>query len=170
VGILVEVDAGKGWKLGGSVAKIKRRIYTLIVSRTLLAALFMGLLGGTALHAQQPKQPAAPAPQEQEPPEEDESVKPEVFEFNPLQAAKELDVGNQHLKKGKYSAAAYRYKRATMFDPGSADAFMKLGEAEERLHKYADARAAYAKYFEMAKDPKEVDAIKKRMAKWPPSK
>jgi tetratricopeptide (TPR) repeat protein len=166
VGILVQVDAGKGWKLGGSVAKIKRRIYTLIVSRTLLAALFIGM----TLHAQQPKQPAPPAPQEQEPPEEDESVKPEVFEFNPLQAAKELDVGNQHLKKGKYSAAAYRYKRATMFDPGSSEAFMKLGEAEEKLHKYTDARAAYTKYFEMAKDPKEVDAIKKRMAKWPPTK
>jgi tetratricopeptide (TPR) repeat protein len=137
------------------------------VSRTLLAALFAGM----ALHAQQPKQPAppAPAPQEQEPPEEDESVKPEVFEFNPLQAVKEIDVGNQHVKKGKYSAAAYRFKRATMFDPGSADAFLKLGEADEKLHKFADARAAYTKYFEMAKDAKEVDAIKKRMAKWPPS-
>jgi tetratricopeptide (TPR) repeat protein len=165
VGILVKVDSGKRWKLGGSVAKIKRRIYTLIVSRTLLAGLFVGI----SLCAQQPKQPAPAAPQEQEPPEEDESVKPEVFEFNPLQAVKEIDVGNQHLKKGKFSAAAYRYKRATMFDPGSADAFMKLGEAEEKLHEYADARAAYAKYFEMAKDAKEVEAIKKRMAKWPPS-
>ncbi len=127
---------------------------------------------GLALYAQQPKQPAPPAPQEQEPPEEDQSIKPEVFDFNPLQATKEIDVGNQYIKKGKFSAAAYRYQRATKFDPGSAEAFLKLGDAKEKLHLFAEARAAYTQYFELAKDAKdakEVEAIKKRMAKWPPS-
>jgi hypothetical protein len=136
--------------------------------------MFAGLLVGTVLYAQQPKQPAAPAPQpqEQEPPEEDASIKPEVFDFNPLQATKEIDVGNQYFKQAKYSAAAYRYQRATKFDPGSAEAFMKLGEAKEKLHLFGDAGVAYTKYFELAKDAKdakEVEAVKKRMAKWPPS-
>ncbi len=180
MGILIQVDAGERGKLGGLVAKIERRIYNLIVSRTLLAGMFAetfaGMLMGMALYAQQPQQPAPPAappPQEkeQEPPEEDQSLKPEVFDFNPLQATKEIDVGNQYIKKGKYSAAAYRYQRATKFDPGSAEAFLKFGDAKEKLHLYADARAAYTQYFELAKDAKdakEVEAIKKRMAKWPP--
>jgi tetratricopeptide (TPR) repeat protein len=168
VGILVQVNAGERWKLGGLVAKIERRIYTLIVSRTALAALLMGM----ALYAQDPKQPPPPAPQEQEPPEEDQSLKPEVFDFNPLQATKEIDVGNQYFKRDRFNAAAGRFERATKFDPGSAEAFMRLGEAQEKLHLFAAARAAYTKYFELAKDAKdskEVEAIKKRMAKWPPS-
>jgi tetratricopeptide (TPR) repeat protein len=172
VGVLVKVDAGKGRELGGLVAKIERRIYTLIVSRTVLTGLLAGMLMGMALHAQEPKQPAAPAPQEQEPPEEDQSLKPEVFDFNPLQAAKEIDIGNQYGKRGKLNAAANRYQRATKFDPGSAEAFLRLGEAQEKLHLFAEARAAFTKYFELAKDAKdtkEVEAIKKRMAKWPPS-
>jgi tetratricopeptide (TPR) repeat protein len=177
VGILVQVDAGERGELGGLVAKIERRIYNLIVSRTLLTRMFAAMLMGMALYAQQPKQPAPPAPpspqvDEQEPPEEDQSLKPEVFDFNPLQATKEIDVGNQYLKRGKFSAAAYRYERASKFDPGSVEAFLKLGDAKEKLHLYADARAAYTQYFELAKDAKdakEVEAIKKRMAKWPPS-
>jgi tetratricopeptide (TPR) repeat protein len=175
VGVLVQVDSGERRKLGGLLAKIERQIYNLIVSRTVLAALrsiFAGMLIGISLFAQDPKQPAPPAaPQEQEPPEEDQSLKPEVFDFNPLQATKEIDVGNQYLKKGSYNAAANRYQRATKFDPGSSEAFMKLGEAQEKLHLFAEARAAYTKYFELvkdAKDTKEVEAIKKRMAKWPP--
>lgn len=175
MGILVQVDAGERGKLGGPVAKIERQLYNLIVSRTPFAALrpvLAGMWMGMALYAQQPKQAPTPAPQEQEPPEEDQSLKPEVFDFNPLQATKEIDVGTQYVKKGKYSAAAYRFDRATKFDPGSAEAFLKLGDAKEKLHLFADARAAYTKYFELAKDAKdakEVDAIKKRMAKWPPS-
>src|SRR5579863_6305748 len=112
MGILVEVDAGERWKLGGPVAEIERRIYTLIVSRRAFGAfrpMFLGMMLGVALYAQQPKQPPAPAPQEQEPPEEDQSLKPEVFDFNPLQAAKEIDIGNQYGKRGKLNAAANRY-------------------------------------------------------------
>jgi tetratricopeptide (TPR) repeat protein len=167
MGILVEVDSREGRKLAGPVAKIKQRIYTLIVSRGLLAAFFLVSGSRGLLFGQEPKLPPPPAPQEQEPPEEDASLKPEEFSFNPLQAAKEMDVGNQHLKKGKYGAAVYRFHRATLYDPGSGEAFRKLGEAHEKLHDYSAAREAYAKYFELAKDAKDADAIKKRMAKWP---
>lgn len=140
------------------------------MARAPIRALFLGLGLTLALAAQAPKDQAPPAAQEQEqePPEEDASLKPESFDFNPLQAAKELDVGNQYMRKEKYSAAANRYKRATLYDPGSPEAFQRLGEAEEKLHNFDQARAAYSKYLELAKNAKDADSIKKRMAKWPP--
>ena len=60
-----------------------------------------------------------------------------------------------------------RYLEATRWDPGSAEAFRKLGEAREKLHEYGPAREAYLKYIELAEDPKESDAVQKKMAKWP---
>ena len=121
-----------------------------------------------AAQATQDAVPATSQEQEQEPPEEDASLKPETFDFNPLQAAKELDVGNQYMRKEKYSAAANRFKRATLYDPGSPEAFQRLGEAEEKLHNFDLARQAYSKYLILAKDAKDAESIKKRMAKWPP--
>jgi predicted TPR repeat methyltransferase len=72
------------------------------------------------------------------------------------------------MTKGKYNAAANRYKRATLYDPGSPAGFLKLGEAEEKLHNFDLARDAYGKYLDLAKNAKDAEAIKKRMAKWPP--
>jgi tetratricopeptide (TPR) repeat protein len=122
------------------------------------------------LPAQQvPGRDQQPPPKEQEPPEEDESLKPKEYALNPLQALKEINVGNQYFKKGKFRAAAGRYLEATRWDPGSADAFFKLGEADEKMHEFAAARAAYEKYFELAKDARNTEAIKKKIAKWPSS-
>jgi len=73
------------------------------------------------------------------------------------------------LKKGNLSAAKGRYKDATLYDPGSAEAFAKLGEVTEKLHDFATARDAYAKYLELAPTAKDAEAIKKRMEKFPAS-
>jgi tetratricopeptide (TPR) repeat protein len=171
VSVLIEVNAGERRKLAGALAKIGEGIYTLIVSRVLLATVFLSV----SAFAQQNKTPPPPAtpgaPQEAEPPEEDESLKPKEYTLNPLQAATEINVGDQHFKKGKYSAAAYRYLEASRWDPGSTEAVLKLGGAYEKLRDFANARDAYNKFFELAKDDakyaKEIDPIKKRMAKWP---
>jgi tetratricopeptide (TPR) repeat protein len=166
--VLVEINAGKRRKLAGALTKIGERIYTLIVSRVLLATLLLTL----PVFSQQNKTPApAPAPQEAEPPEEDESLKPKEYTLNPLQAVAEINVGDQHVKKGKYGAAVYRYLEASRWDPGSAEAFLKLGAAYEKLHDFPNARDAFNKFFDLAKDDakyaKEMDPIRKRMAKWP---
>jgi tetratricopeptide (TPR) repeat protein len=138
------------------------------VSRAFLATLFLAL-PVLAQPKQQP--PPAPAPQEAEPPEEDESLKPKEYTLNPLQAATEINVGDQHVKKGKYGAAVYRYLEASRWDPGSAEAFLKLGGAYEKLHDFPNARDAFNKFFALAKDDakysKEIEPVKKRMAKWP---
>jgi cytochrome c-type biogenesis protein CcmH/NrfG len=88
------------------------------------------------LSAQQP--PAAPP----EPPEEDEALQPKVYALNPVQAKKEIVVGDQYLKKARYSAAVNRYLEATRWDPGSAEAFLKLGTAQEKRREYGPAREA----------------------------
>jgi len=170
--VFVEVHAGKSWQLGGFVAKVGKRIYTLIVSRTLLTALLLSL----PLWAQQPApspqpRPSSPEaePQEQEPPEEDNSFKPKVYDFNPLKAKSSIDAGNYYFKKGNLAAAKGRYKDATLYDPGSAEAFGKLGEVAEKLRDFATARDSYAKYLELAPAAKDAEAVKKRMEKLPGS-
>ncbi|HLH42730.1 MAG TPA: tetratricopeptide repeat protein [Bryobacteraceae bacterium] len=117
--------------------------------------------------AQDSQLPPPPPPRPQDLPEEDEALKPKEYPLNPLEAAKNLNVGNQYMKKGNYRAAANRYKEATLWDPGSAEAFEKLGEALERVHDFGPAREAYAKYLELAQHAKDAEAIRKRMAKWP---
>ena len=165
--ISVQIDSGKRRKLGRSFAELGQGIYNSIVARTFLSAFLLGV----ALWAQEPERlpppppPQVPRPQDLQ--EEDESLKPKEYALNPLESAKDINIGNQYFKKGNFRAAANRYKEATLWDPGSAEAFFKLGEALERVHDFTPAREAYTKYLEIAKDPKDAEAIKKRMAKWP---
>ena len=104
-----------------------------------------------------------PQQQEQEPPEEDENLTVPEYTFNPLQAEKELKIGNFYMKKGKYRAAAIRFEEATKWDPNSAAAFLKLGEAREKQKDMKAARVAYAKYVELAPDAKNVEEIRRKL-------
>lgn len=99
--------------------------------------------------------------QEQEPPEEDASLKPKDYSFNPLQAEKELTVGGYYLRKGNFKAAAQRFREATRWNPGLADAYFRLGEAEEKLKDKKAAREAFAKYLELSPEGKDA-AIARR--------
>jgi tetratricopeptide (TPR) repeat protein len=125
------------------------------------AVLWAAALFACVLSAQKPA--VTPA----EPPEEDESVAPKVYALNPVQAKKEITAGDYYFKKPNYSAAAKRYLEATRWDPGSAEGFLKLGEAREKLRQYGPAREAYTKYIELTEDPKEKDAIRKKIDKFP---
>ncbi|HTM49888.1 MAG TPA: tetratricopeptide repeat protein [Bryobacteraceae bacterium] len=123
-----------------------------------------------AAGAQQPpaRKENSPPPQqhqEQAPPEEDESLVPKEYSFNPLQAAKELKVGNYYFKKGSYRAAAQRYSEATKWDGTLAEAYLRLGEAKEKQHDKKAAAEAYAKYLELAPDAKDAAEVKKRLEK-----
>lgn len=111
------------------------------------------------LWAQQPT-PAPPLP-----PEEDETLKDKTSEYvlNPLQAQNELKIGNFYLKKGSLTAAAKRFEEATKWDPNFAEAYLKLGEVQERLRNTTAAQAAFRKYVELAPDAKNASAIKKKL-------
>src|SRR5262245_49964460 len=103
--------------------------------------------------------------QEQAPPEEDEALAPKEYSFNPLQAAKELRVGNYYFKKGNYRAAAQRFSEATKWNGTLAEAFLRLGEAKEKQHDKKAAAEAYAKYLEIAPDAKDAAEVRKRLDK-----
>lgn len=124
-----------------------------------------------ALAQQQPppKQTTPPAQKEkeEEPPEEDEALKPKVYDLNPLESVRNVNTGDFYLKRGKLQAAQRRYSEATKWDPGSADAFFKLGEVDEKLKDRKGARAAYEKCVEVASDAKMVAEAKKKLEKLP---
>lgn len=111
-----------------------------------------------------PQEQSKPQPQEQEPPEEDENLKPKVYSFNPLEAERDLKVGNYYFKKGNYKAAVSRFREATRWNPSYAEAYLRLAESEEKMHNKQAARESYAKYVELAPDGKEAEAVKKKLA------
>jgi tetratricopeptide (TPR) repeat protein len=112
----------------------------------------------------------------QEPPEEDERLQQQEYAFNPLQASKELKVGNFYFKKGSYRAAIGRFEEAVKWNPSFAEAYLRMGEAQEKLANEAHqrqekerameaARKAYAKFLELAPDDKKAEEIKKKVGK-----
>src|SRR5256885_1078001 len=126
--------------------------------------LFAALLAASTASSQTKSQPKQPS-KEAEPPEEDDTAKPKEYAFNPMQAEKEVQVGDFYMKKGSYSAAVARFTEATKWNPGLADAYLKLGQAEEKVRDQKMAKQAYSKYLELAPDSKYAREIKKKLAK-----
>jgi tetratricopeptide (TPR) repeat protein len=148
------------------------------VTRTILAAcLFASISGFSFCQApvqQKPKteEKAKPLPDhststqsndEENPPEEDESVAPEKFVLNPLESDRNIRVGNYYWHKGKFRAAAGRYSRATKYNPNSPEAFFKLGEAEEKLKNAEAARQAFKKVMALSPDSKLASEAKRKL-------
>ena len=134
--------------------------YTRIVPR-FRALLVIWALAAAALAAQQ----KAPPPKSQEPAEEDETLTPKKeYAFNPLQAEKELRTGNYYFKQGSVKAAAGRFREATRWNPTFAEAFLRLGEAEEKLKDRGAAHDAYAKFIELAPADKRAPEVRKKLA------
>jgi tetratricopeptide (TPR) repeat protein len=136
------------------------------VTRAVLLSVFLAL----PLAAQQskpPAPPAAPAIQEQEPPEEDPDLKPKDYSFNPLEATRNITAGNFYFKKGNFRAASRRFLEASKWDPTSTEALLRLGEADEKLRDFTGAREAYQKFVAISTDGKEIEAVKKKIAGLP---
>jgi tetratricopeptide (TPR) repeat protein len=112
-------------------------------------------------------QPTGKAPtKEMAPPEEDKSAATETdYSFNPLQAKKDITVGNQYFKKGSYRAAAGRFFEATKWNDADTEAWLRLAETQEKLRDHKAAREAYEKYLELAPDAKNAGEIQKKIAK-----
>jgi tetratricopeptide (TPR) repeat protein len=138
----------------------------------------LGLLlaGSIALPAQEqttPQEPPKPQLEQRvppktsgkqaQPPEEDKSFLNEEHSFNPLQSQKSVEVGDGYYKLGKLNGAAYRYKDATLWNDGNAEAWRKLGMVEEKLKDKEAEKAAYAKYLELSPDAKDAAAIRSKL-------
>ncbi len=148
--------------------------YTLIVTRRLRSAAFLALFLAAsessfaqAAQQQPAPQPGAPVPQqvpdESNLPEEDDTVAPEKLVLNPLESERNIRVGNFYWGKGKFRAALQRYERATKYNPSSAEAFFKVGEAEDKLKNVDAAKLAYQKVVSLAPDSKLAHEAKKKL-------
>ena len=115
------------------------------------------------LKKERPKAPVST--QEEIPPEEDTSLAVKEYTFNPLQAEKELKIGYYYFRKGSFRAAAQRFREATKWNQGYADAWFRLGEAEEKLKDKPAAKEAYSKYVELSPEAKNLADIKKKIEK-----
>jgi len=138
------------------------------VKRWVLASgvICCALLSAPQQPAQPKKQPPAQTEQkEEEPPEEDESAKPKVYALNPLESARNITAGDFYFKKGRYNAALWRYTEATKWDPGSSEAFFKVGEADEKLKDRKGARDAYQKCADLDPNGKLAIEARRRLEK-----
>ncbi len=136
------------------------------MSGWVLALLLSFATAGLAddLKKERPKPPVSD--QEEVPKEEDESLTtPKEYSFNPLQAKKEIRVGNYYFKKGSYRAAALRFREATKWNGRDSEAWLRLGEAAEKQKDDKTAKEAYEKYLELAADAKDAAEIRKRLEK-----
>ncbi|MGA3027053.1 MAG: hypothetical protein ABSF98_20030 [Bryobacteraceae bacterium] len=135
------------------------------MTRAFLPVMLLPLL---MLSGRAQDKPAAPSeePKYQEPAEEDvaENPKPKVYAFNPMQAQKELTVGNFYFKQGKFHSAALRFEEATKWNPGLAEAWLRLGEADEKQNDAAAMRKAFEKYLELDAKSKEADSVRHKLA------
>lgn len=96
--------------------------------------------------------------------EEDAGVTVEKdYAFNPLQAEKELRVGDYYTKKGSHKAAAGRYLEAVKWNPTLVEGWRKLAQARERMNDQKSASEAWKKYLELAPDAKDAKQIRKKL-------
>jgi len=140
-------------------------ILKTVAPRIAIGLLLTGILFGQddpQLKKRPAEQPKAQQ-QEQEPPEEDESLAPKTYSFNPLEAEKDLKVGLYYYKKGNYKAALNRFREATLWNPTYAEAFLRLGESAEKLKDKKAAHEAYEKYVALAPTDKQAEAVKKKL-------
>ena len=136
------------------------------MSRWVLA-LFLGCAAWTLADDLKKERPQPPTSTEEEvPKEEDESLSVKEYSFNPLQAQKEVRVGDYYFKKGSFRAAALRYREATKWNPALGDAWLRLGEASEKQKDTKAAKEAYAKYLEVVPDAKNAPELRKKLEKW----
>jgi tetratricopeptide (TPR) repeat protein len=98
------------------------------------------------------------------PAEEDKSFLSEEHSFNPLQSQKSVEVGDHYFRNGKLQGAIYRYQDATLWNDSNAEAWLKLGKAEEKMKDTKAAKDAYTKYLALSPDAKDAGAIRKKVA------
>jgi tetratricopeptide (TPR) repeat protein len=144
------------------------------MSRWIPGLLLAGLLPLAAQDQTTPQTPPSkPQLEERTPPktsgkqavpaEEDKSFLKEEHSFNPLQSQKSVEVGDHYMRNGRLQGALYRYQDATLWNDGNAEAWLKLGKAEEKMKDLKAAKDAYSKYLELAPDAKEAAAVRKKL-------
>ncbi|HVW83547.1 MAG TPA: tetratricopeptide repeat protein [Bryobacteraceae bacterium] len=108
---------------------------------------------------------AKPSATTELPPDEDAPANQDKYSFNPVKSKRAVSVGAFYFKKGDFKAASARFLEATQWNAGNAEAWLKLGEAEERRENPKAARAAYEHYLKLSPDAKNASEVRKRIEK-----
>jgi tetratricopeptide (TPR) repeat protein len=87
----------------------------------------------------------------------------EMPQWDPLQAAKSVEVGTYYLRRGNYDAAIDRFQEAARLQPNLAIPHLKLGETYEKKNDLPKAVASYQKYLEVFKTAPDGNKIRKRI-------
>jgi tetratricopeptide (TPR) repeat protein len=153
-----QVHSARRGRLRGAFAKIHGR-------RTRSAT--PGSMGLLATWMVQAASALAQPPAAAEPPEEDQALAVKEYAFNPVQAEKELKIGNYYFKTGSYTAAKLRFLEATKWNPNYAEAYLRLGDTYEKLKDRPATRQAYEKYLELDPKAKDAAAVKTKLAAMP---
>jgi tetratricopeptide (TPR) repeat protein len=85
--------------------------------------------------------------------------------FNPLRAEKDIEVGKYYMKKGDVDAAIDRFQDATQARPNLAEAYLLLGEAQEKKGLKMRAIASYEQYLAILPHADNAKKIRTRIAK-----
>ncbi|HKD05579.1 MAG TPA: tetratricopeptide repeat protein [Bryobacteraceae bacterium] len=116
--------------------------------------------------AKSAQKPDSQKPDDNLPPDEDAAANPnEKIAFNPVKSKKDVSVGDYYFHKGDFNAASNRFREATQYDESNSQAWLRLGEADEKRGLAKSARAAYEKYLQLAPDSKAAADVKKRLEK-----
>ena len=78
-----------------------------------------------------------------------------------------MSVGKQYFKKGSYRAAAMRFEEALKWNSNDAEAWLRLGDTRDKMRDKKGAREAWTKFVELGSDSKQVEEIKKKLARKP---
>ena len=133
--------------------------------RTVAVALVLGVIAPFLVQGQLKERKQAPLELPENMRDEDEEIISEpTYAFNPIQAKKEVKVGNFYARKGSLRAAAARYLEATRWNPSYAEAFRKLGRAREELGQHQQALDAYQRFLKLEADGKRAREIRSRLA------
>jgi outer membrane protein assembly factor BamD (BamD/ComL family) len=111
--------------------------------------------------AQAPKD--LPPEDVQLPPEEDKAKIQQQYSFNPLQSQRDVTVGEFYFKKGDFKAAAGRFREATKWNDGNAEAWLRLGDAEYKMKDSKAAHEAWEKYLQLAPEAKNAAEVRKKL-------
>jgi cytochrome c-type biogenesis protein CcmH/NrfG len=69
--------------------------------------------------------------------------------YDPLHAAKSVEVGTFYMRKGEYDAAIDRFQEAARLQPGLAKPYLLLGEVYEKKGDAGSAVEAYRTYLKL---------------------
>src|SRR3979490_2240820 len=128
----------------------------LISAIRVLAAVFV-LYAASQAHAQDPQpesssKPATP-PDDMKPKSKGKQKKDSATQnasdqpaWDPLRAEKDLEVGQNYMKKGDLDAAIDRFEDAAAAKPGFAIPYRYLGEAQEKKGDKREALKSYRRY------------------------